>query len=350
MLLRSKALFLFNHTFKAALMASVVTFGAISIARVDSLYAASSPIDARNNTPVIANMLQDSVPSIDLDSNNSFGYKIDTEVSNYFSFSTIDEERFNIDGETLYIKQSIYTKLSEDMKLGLSVPFVRHSSGIFDKAIYNFHDVFGMPQNGRTKRNADKILLNAAYNNQNAINIREGQQGIGDIEVFTESHFGLGQALAWRVTLKLPTGSSAKQTGNGAYGIGAGLTSSQPYWFANRSWLKASPISLWYSSSIAYNEEGEQMQAFNQRNLSLAALIGMGYSFSSQWQVKTQLNTHTPHFDSNIRELGWAPLLLSVEALFSSSGNLKAGLRFSEDLRPRVTPDFSLGLTIAYAY
>ena len=103
MLLRSKALFLFNQALKAVRIAVVVTFWATSIARVELVFAASSPIDARNNTPVIANMLQDSVPSITWDGNKSFGYKIDTEVSNYFSFSSIDAERFNIDGYEHFI-------------------------------------------------------------------------------------------------------------------------------------------------------------------------------------------------------------------------------------------------------
>jgi hypothetical protein len=295
-------------------------------------------------------MLQDSAPSSNWDITKGFGYKIDAEVSNYLSFSTVESERYNIDGETLTIKQSAYTNLSDTLRVGIAIPFLRHSSGIFDNAIYSFHDLFGMPQNGRTKDNADKLLWNASYDNQSAIIIREDKQGIGDIELFTEKNLDLAQSLTWRMTLKLPTGSTSKQTGNGAYGLSAGISSMQPHWLSQRSWLKESPISLWYSSAITYNQQVEKMSDFSQNSITLAALIGASYAFNPHWELKTQLNTHTPYFDSNIRELGWAPLIFSVEGLYSSTNNIQVGLRFSEDLRPRVTPDFSLGLVVAYDY
>ena len=80
-----------------------------------------------------------------------------TNISNTFDVSATLEEQIVTDVETLRTSLVLGYAVRNNWQVGIEVPYIRHSGGFLDDFIYDWHDIFGLPQNGRTKENSDGI-------------------------------------------------------------------------------------------------------------------------------------------------------------------------------------------------
>ena len=149
-------------------------------------------------------------------------------ISNTYDVASSPEESLINDLETFRGSLVASYGLRKNWQLSVEVPYVSHDGGFLDDFIYNWHDFFGMPQNGRTKENSDQ--LNVSYLSADSFELAGPESGVGDIR------FNLAHSRPWRnrtlilsAELKLPTGDFNQLTGSGGTDFSAGLTLNDPH-------------------------------------------------------------------------------------------------------------------------
>jgi len=332
-----------------------VCFFLIAItAQFNSLNAAeifkSETIHAENRSPVVQ-LFSLSRPDYTLNKKpNTMHAKSRMELINYLSQTKKDNEHFIIDGETLIITNTFQHQISNSFIMHLNIPWFRHTEGIADNFIYEFHELFQLPQNGRTSQNNDQLFWVLSKNDNRSISVDENKSGIGDIQIKLSWTLDSSESTQISSQLKLPTGNFKDQTGSEKLDFGMSVIKNNPDWLKNRNWLSDLPLSVWYGAGINYVSSVSKLDNFDAFPVVATLRTGIAWSIFSNWNIKAQLDSNTPLFDSNIRELGWIPAQVSLATEHKLSNRFTLDFILTEDLRPRATPDviFSSGLSFQF--
>jgi hypothetical protein len=326
----------------------------ISIIYFNNLNAAeifnSETIHVENRSPVIQ-LFSLSRPDYTLNKKtNTMLLKSRLELVNYLSQTKKNNEFFFVDGETLIATNTFQHQISNNFIIHLNIPWLQHSEGIADKFIYEFHELFKLPQNGRTSESNDDLLWLLSKDDNRAITVNDNQSGLGDIQVRLSWTPSASQNTQITSQLKLPTGRFEDHTGSEKIDFGISMLQKNPDWLNNRHWLSDFPLSVWYGAGINYVSAISELKDFDPYPVVATLRTGIAWSIFSNWRIKAQLDSNTPVFDSNIRELGWMPVQLSVATEHSLSKTVTLDFVLIEDLRPRVSPDivFSSALSIQF--
>lgn len=269
------------------------------------------------------------------------------ELINYLSQTTDPDALLRIDGETWIWQNLIQFPISDDYLLSINLPWVRHSEGHADRFIYHFHDVLQLPQNGRQENTNDRFFWYLRASGKTVYYSNEPSSGLGDIRFsLTWDSIALRDT-QWHAHIELPTGDLETQSGNGGLDIGISMISFNPEWLTNRTWLNKRNLSLWYGWGFSYLSHDDRFDDLNPRYWTLSARSGLAYAINNHWQIKAQLDTNTPLFDTELRELGWLPIQITFGGQYQANKDTILEFSLAEDLRPRVTPDaiFLLGIT-----
>ena len=93
-------------------------------------------------------------------------YGLTFTVTNNAEVKDTDTESIRLDGETYFADFNLRHRVHERLEIGVDIPFVRHSSGVFDDAIFNWHDFWGM---SNSKRDGPNNQLNYRYSNNGSV-------------------------------------------------------------------------------------------------------------------------------------------------------------------------------------
>lgn len=271
-------------------------------------------------------------------------------LSNYLSSGSRGNQYLFIDGETWTLDNTLRHQLSEQTILQVTVPWMEHGEGFTDRSIYHFHELFQLPQNGRTSSHHDLMNWVLRIDGQDIISLNNTVSGIGDIKLklsWTPDNQNNTQIT---VQLKLPTGDFDKQTGSEKLDFGVSMVGINPDWLSQRSWLQSTALSVWYGAGFSVLGQPRQLSELQARHLALTARTGAAWQITSDWRLKVQLDSNSPLFDSEIRELGWMPVQIGIATEHNITSDIRFDFMMIEDLRPRVTPDiiFSTGLNIRF--
>lgn len=307
-------------------------------------------ISVENRSPVIQ-LFSLSRPDYSIpDQQGEYRWKPRLELTNYLSATRKQNDFFLIDGETWIVSNTLQYQLSDQTNLQFILPWLRHNAGVADRFIYDFHKIFALPQNGRDQLDNDAMSWVLNVNNSEVLTLNDAQSGIGDVRI----------KLSWspeslpdtHITslIKLPTGKFDKQTGSENVDVGMSIYQSNPDWLKNRSWLSAFPLSLWYGAGINYVGAVDELNELKANRLAATFRTGIAWAASEDWHLKLQFDSNTPLFDSEIRELGWMPVQISMATEYIISEDTAVDLALIEDLRPRASPDiiFTTGLSIRF--
>lgn len=310
----------------------------------------TATIDVTNLSPVIQ-LFALTQPDFYLNhKTNTTHLKSRLELINYLSQTNKGDEYFFIDGETLIATNTYQQQLSDNSIFHLSIPWISHNKGVADSFIYNFHELFQLPQNGRSNERENQLDWVLRKNNANVINLRNHQSGIGDIRLklsWTPKSLDNTQITT---QLKLPTGSFKKQTGSEKVDFGLSILKNNPDWLKKRNWLSDFPLSVWYGAGINYVSAISALEDFDAYPFIATLRSGIAWSIYPHWSLKAQFDSNTPLFNSNIRELGWMPVQISIATEHKLFNNISLNFVLIEDLRPRASPDvtFSSELSIKF--
>lgn len=299
---------------------------------------ASGLIPFENLSPIIGQLPQATYPSNPQNQKSNWVYSIEATTANYISSRSDNGVTYYIDGETTLVSQSLAYQLDEST-IGILLPWQNHGNGVLDRPIYDFHDFFGMPQNGRTDSNIENLSWSLSQNGNQQYLLESSKQALGDIELFIETSPSAFDSTALRFGVQLPTGNSNARSSADAWGVALSSLTNESIIPSPDSILP--PLSYWYGVGLNYVSDTDEVSFVSQHNIVASGVAGLGIDVSKTWGLNAQLNANTPYFDTEIRELGWVPIILSVGADIYFLRN-KLMLGFSEDLRPNTSPDFSV--------
>jgi hypothetical protein len=261
-------------------------------------------------------------------------WMVSLDISNWQFAESTDSESLTIDGETLTARLVWRRGLGKRFDLGLDVPLVNHAGGSFDSVIESWHDAWGFPQNGRDEELSNQLLYRYEDSSGETVSIDSHTAGLGDIRA--KLGFSLladdPQWLSLRATVKAPTGSADKLTGSGGWDASLGL-----HW-RDGAGLQRAGLVYEVAAGGVLGSRGDVL-APRRRQFAAWANAMLAWHTASWLTLKTQLDTHSAFYRSELQALDSASVQLSLGASFSLTRTMALDVAVVEDLAEDTAPD-----------
>jgi len=266
------------------------------------------------------------------------------QLSNHFTGSSHGVETLSLDGETRRLTLQWRQGLSGNREWGFELPYVSHNGGFLDRSIEEFHDLFGMPQNGRTDLPRKRMDFRYAHNGTNLVNLDHAASGAGDVRLSAavSSASADGHAAVWRASLKLPTGNENELFGSGSTDLAG--------WLSAATTRPPDAWNIYGGGGVLLMSEGNVMPAQQQRVVAFGSL-GISQRFFPLITINAQLDAHSPFYnDSGLRQLGRYAVQGLIGADWEFAPKKSLALSVSEDFVVGAAPDvaFNLSLTLPF--
>jgi hypothetical protein len=266
-------------------------------------------------------------------------------ISNTYTIRVRGNEAIILDHETYKYILNVDYGLTPQWQLGVGISYISHSDGFLDDYIYKWHDVFDLPQNGRSKSNSGFIRYYYSRDGVVLVDISRPQNGFGDIRLKASYSKPVSdRTLIVSSELKLPTGDIEKLTGSGGTDISVGLV------INDAKSLSSYDLVLFGGVGVVYMGDIDSSLSTIQTNSALTGRLGVGWQATSFLQLILQYDTHTSLYDSELREIGEPAGQLVVGGNLKINTDISLDLAIAEDIFTSSAPDvvFQLGLTINF--
>jgi hypothetical protein len=284
------------------------------------------------------------LPSLDnnpLDKAGDWRTSFVATFSNTYEYDGFEEE-IAVDGETHRYSALVNYALRDNLQLGFEIPYIKHSGGFLDDFIYEWHDFFNQPQNGRDKDESDEIFFEYRNADGDAFGIDDTESGIGDVRLNAAYLKPLenNRTLIYSAEIKLPSGDFDKLTGSGGTDVSVGVTINDPHSLAKSNITLFAGLAAMYLGDIDSDLSGDQY------NFAMAARAGMGWQALKKLQLKLQLDGHPPLYDSDIEEMGDPTLQVVIGGSLLFTEDVYLDLAITEDLIVETAPDVGFILAL----
>ncbi len=301
--------------------------------------ALSEPLQVKNLSP-IAGLL--GLPSQRGRASSEAGvWQIDTHASwaSHFVLDDSRREALLLDGETRRLALDLRYAPAPGWELQLELPWLQHTGGSLDSLIDGWHDLWGMPDGGRSGAPADRLAYRYA-GPEGTFNLADSASGPGDISLSLSRRLWSGREgqLDAALGVKLPTGEEQDFLGSGSED---GFVALRGFWAPGEGdWRWSAQLGYLRAGEIAVMESG------GERDLWFA-----GASLEWQaWQTVSlllQVDSHAaPLKNSELTALGDTAVLLSAGARWRINPHWALELSVVEDVQVESGPDvvFQAGL------
>jgi len=263
-------------------------------------------------------------------------------VTNTFQSQSNANETLIIDAENYRYDLSIAYQRN-NWRIGASIPYYSTQRGSLDSAIEDWHDFFGLPQNGRKLNPDDQLNINYTRNGKVVYLQTQSAGGLGDIALSLSYLLASDDKGATELSfaIDLPTGSSADNTGNEKVDLALWLT-------------KASAVtaqsSLFGLIGVSRLGKGGQLEDHLERQV-WTAQFGFEYAFKSSVSGVLQLDMHSSLIkNSALSTLGNSAQIQIGLKFTKLIDNHNLSLFFSEDILVGSAPDITFGLQLNRSY
>lgn len=253
------------------------------------------------------------------------------------------DERFVLDGESMRLALDMRVGITDEIEVGVEVPWVAHASGNLDSLIDTWHDIFGLPDGSRDDRPQDLLEFSYVDASGQVLDFTRNASGIGDIRVYagfdidsTENH-----QRALRVSAKLPTGDADKFLGSGGFDLAVGVAGDIRVLGGNER------LSGFYRASLAYVSEPDLLA--NRYNDYIGQLSGgVAYTLNDRYELNAQSTLRSAVYDSEIEKLGEMSWTLTFGGNIRLNRLMVLSLGVSEDIKVNSAPDVSFNIGLRY--
>jgi hypothetical protein len=268
-----------------------------------------------------------------------------TNLSNTYDVSDGANEQMVNDVETFIGSLIVSYGLRDNWQLSVAVPYISHNSGFLDDFIYDWHDFFNLPQNGRTKDGSDQFQISYLSGSGHAIKMSDSRSGLGDIRIngaYTRPW--KNRALIFSTELKFPTGDYNKLTGSGGYDFSAGLTINDP------QSLGKYRITLYGGLAGIFLGDIDGELAAEQKNFALIGRAGIGWQATKLIQLKLQLDALSALYDSSLKQMGDPAMQLVMGGSLTFTDDVYLDISVAEDINTSTAVDvaFQLALVVTF--
>lgn len=257
------------------------------------------------------------------------------------------------DGETHSITARMQIEAWQRLRVGVQLPWIKHSGGFLDSTIDTWHDIFGLSEGLRAITEKDQLNYVLRDQGADVFRLNESVSGIGDLRLGITGDLGSFARYAkpntvsgyflripWRLALnvKFPTGDIEKLTGSGDTDIAAGVG-----W---RSPDSPGAKLRWWLDVGAVLPGDVDIAGLETESLVYYADAAMTWRIARSFDAILQVASHSPLYAGNTSLLGDWAAQLAIGGLWHLSPRF--GLRFGifEDILVESTPDFGVEISL----
>ena len=189
---------------KLSIILALSTLLVANIGKCDEL--GRGPVEFRNNYPLSISQLtlQPHSPAV-LGEAGALKTRSAITWSNTYN----DDPSLTVDEESQIVLPSLTIGLSKHSDLLIALPIYRQGGGILDRAIDDWHKLFGLPGGGRSLTEHNQFKVNGKNEDNSSFNLEEAAIGIGNLSVeishlwHEENNTQIGSSFS----LQLPSGA-----------------------------------------------------------------------------------------------------------------------------------------------
>lgn len=274
-------------------------------------------------------------------------YAIALSIVNNAEIRDTETESIVLDGETYFADFKFRRRVHERLEIGLDVPLVKHSQGVLDRFIYDWHDFWGI---SNSKRGAPHNQLDYSYENSGSLQqqIATSSFGIGDVQLSAAMPLVAGdeadsRQVTLRLSVKLPTGDSGDVHGSGAMDAALGVYAQESRQLFGREFAY-----LGFAGLLGMGD-GDVL-ADQQRNAVPYGGLAATWHGTERFGITAQLQAQGAYIDSDLDELGGSTIQLAVGGVYRwPAYGIAVRFALVEDLISDATPDFGLYLGVHFA-
>jgi hypothetical protein len=310
----------------------------------------SSPACLGGASPLLRLMGVPTHGSMPLLQDGALSTRVSLELANHANRSESQDslEAIELDGETYYLDFELRYGLNDRLTVGIDVPVIRHSAGVLDDAIEQWHRFIGLPAGDRTGP-TNQLDMRYSNNSQQLFDLQNPTTGIGDIRInsfwlLRPAANGRGVSVGLAASIELPTGDVGRLHGNGAIdtSIGFDVSGIQPFGLES--------LRLSTSAGISWPGHGELLERQRKSSIVFAGADLVWY-WRPRWGVAAVIQGQSAAFDSKLDELGRGAIQIALAALYENSGrDLNFELAIVEDLVTDGAPDLALYFGVTKTY
>lgn len=310
----------------------------------------SSPACLGGASPLLRLMGVPAHESMPLLQDGALSARVSLELANHANRSESRDslEAVELDGETYYLDFELRYGLNDRLTVGIDVPIIRHSTGVLDNAIEQWHHFIGLPAGDRTGP-PNQLDMRYSNNSQQLFDLQNPTTGIGDIRInsFWLLRPGTNDqdvSLVLAASIELPTGNVDRLQGNGAVdaSIGFDVSGIRPFGLES--------LRLSTSAGVTWPGHGELLEQQRKSSIVFAGADLVWY-WRPRWGVAAVIQGQSAAFDSKLDELGRGAIQIALAALYENPRrNLNFELALVEDLVTDGAPDFALYFGVTKTY
>jgi hypothetical protein len=263
-------------------------------------------------------------------------YSARLDWSNEFVNVRNGNEALLLDGETQRLSFGWRRGVAAGLEIGIDVPILLTNGGVLDSVIEGWHGAFNLANGGREFVPRNRYAYRYIRNGVTELNVTDGHNGFGDIEL--SAGYALREGLALRALAKLPTGDEARLAGGNAGGA---------------LWLDYDPFAgarRWFgfvSAGGSYNAQSQVLGELQRQWVGLGG-AGAGYRALPWLAFTAQFYGHTPLYaHSEIGALSRYGGQLAFGGRIGLGAHTALNLGVQEDVILNSSPDFSIHIGVS---
>lgn len=311
---------------KIPLMITLLLLCHISHAASDSLRA---PIATQQMHPIMMRFFNP-VPVSAFDMGSSV--QLEQSYASLNMYDTLPNAKFLVDTELYVPTLNVRRALNAHHLLSIRVPLYRPYNGVLDGFLTNYHQLVGLPNNGRQFRPSNQMAyyLHPEWSADN-------RWELGNISLELQSQLYKKNDIAVAIVsaVYLPTASKARGWSSGAVDLSLGATAA---WYGDAYFshaeLRAIRTGASSTGSLTY------------RNY-LRSSATIGRDLGSRCSALIQIQGGNSPYQSNLFVLEQNPLIMTFGLRIQGESALYS-FNFSENLTQYTTADFSFGFNIRW--
>lgn len=310
----------------------------LAAAASDSGQIAADPIATSNRLPFLAIHGLPPARSAYLLGEDSSRFYLHADVANSSIMDGHGARRTVIDGETHRLELDLRRGLGNGWEIGANLPLLRHSGGFLDQPIEDWHSFFGLPNGNRDRLPRNRLLFSQRSPDGSRFVVDSDGGGIGDLQLAISRE--LGDGLALRTTLKLPTGDSDRLTGSGAAALSGSLHVSGR--FSDRL--------HWHASGGVWVGDDSDVLQSRVRSAVAFGSTTLAWATGNTLVLKAQLDSNSALYEGTGEPLNRASVQLSVGAAFRIAPDWALDIGFSEDIAVETAPDIVFHASLQHRF
>jgi len=299
--------------------------------------AASLGLNTRDQNPILQAYY---LPSIDMQEKSGWHISHSLFITNTFQEQSKKGEEVLIDVENYRYDFSLAYQ-TDSWRIQTTVPFIANDGGSLDGLIEEWHDLFGLPQGGRTTNADDQINMLYTRDGNTVFQQTRADSDLGDISISfnyrlthtdkTTTELGIG--------VELPSGSIESNSGN--------ESTDAAVWISKARQL-TDKSNFYGMLGLSFIGEGGQLENQLKDRVWLAQ-FGSEYDFYPDITGILQFDFHTPLLKNTDLDAFGNSLQVQFALQFKRwFDEYHIDLFFSEDIMVKTAPDITFGLRLSH--